>query len=112
MSERVAAGRAADLQPGESRRIEIDDDVVCVHNVDGVLYAISNVCPHAGASLHHGFIEEGRITCPWHGWSFPLSCEDPPRDGLYRYRVVEEDGALFIETPPVNAYTDGKSQWE
>lgn len=103
MSERIDAGIASELKPGESRRIEIEGDTIAIHNVAGEYFAISNICPHAGAALHHGFIEEGRISCPWHGWSFPLDSECDLRDGLYRYRVFEEDDRLYIETPPVNA---------
>jgi nitrite reductase (NADH) small subunit len=103
LSERISAGSATDLKPGETRRVEIEDDTVCIYNVEGTLYAVSNICPHAGAALHHGFIENGRVTCPWHSWSFPLSCEETLRDGLYRYRLHEEDGRLYIETPAVNA---------
>ena len=103
MSERISAGPAAELRPGAPIKIQSDDDVICVHNVDGAFYAISNHCPHAYAPLDQGFIENGRITCPWHGWSFPLSCEFSERDGVYRYRVLEEKGELFVEIPAVNA---------
>jgi nitrite reductase (NADH) small subunit len=103
MSERIAAGHAADLMPGESIQLKTDQDMISVFNVDGTFYATSNICPHAQAPLHEGFIEDGRITCPWHGWSFPLTCEYTDRDGLWRYRVIEENGELFIEIPAVNA---------
>lgn len=103
MTEHIDAGDATTLKPGESRRIEIEGDTVCIHNVGGTFHAISNICPHAGAALHFGFIENGRITCPWHGWSFPLDSECDLRDGLYRYRVHEDEDRLYIETPPVNA---------
>jgi len=103
MNDRLSAGQAADLSPGESIQLQTENDVICVHNVEGTFYAISDVCPHAQAQLHQGFIENGRITCPWHGWSFPLSCEYTDRDGLWRYRVVEEAGELFVEIPAVNA---------
>lgn len=103
MNKRLSAGQAADLLPGKSIRLETENDVIAVHNVEGTYYAISNICPHAQAPLDQGFIEQGRIACPWHGWSFPLSCEYSDRDGLWRYRVTEENGELFIELPAVNA---------
>jgi nitrite reductase (NADH) small subunit len=103
MSERVSAGKVEDISPGIPIKVHTEDDVICVHMVDGEFHAISNICPHAHAPLDQGFIENGRITCPWHGWSFPLSCEYSDRDGVYRYKVIQEDGELFIEIPAVNA---------
>ena len=103
MSERIFAGKKVDFSPGNSVKVQTDDDVICVHNVEGELFAISNICPHAHAPLDQGFIENGRITCPWHGWSFPLSCEYADRDGVHRYKVIEEGDEVFIEIPAVNA---------
>jgi nitrite reductase (NADH) small subunit len=102
---KVHAGKTSDLLPGERRRVEVEDDVICIYNVDGEFYATSNICPHAHGPLHQGFVENKRIACPWHGWSFPLDCDedDIPRDGLWRYRVHIENGDLYVETPAINA---------
>lgn len=99
MSERIYVGKLEDIGPGQSRVIVHRDDPIAVFNVDGAFFAVSNVCPHAAGPLEHGWIEEGRIICPWHGWSFPLSPEDPPNDGLARYRVVVEAGQVHVEYP-------------
>lgn len=72
---------------------------IAVFNVDGELFAINNLCPHAAGPLWQGFVENGRVTCPWHGWSFPLSPLDPPNDGLPRYPLRLDDGAIEIEIP-------------
>ena len=39
---------------------------ICLsHSQDG-FFAVQNVCPHAGASLHEGFINEyNEIVCPF-----------------------------------------------
>ncbi|MFP6598355.1 MAG: Rieske 2Fe-2S domain-containing protein [Candidatus Hydrogenedentota bacterium] len=105
MPIRVPAGKSDDLKSGETRRLEIEGDTVCVLNVEGAFYAISNICPHASAPMDQGFVENCRITCSWHGWSFQLDCpeDDIPRDGLWRYRIHVDDGDLFIETPAINA---------
>jgi NAD(P)H-dependent nitrite reductase small subunit len=34
---------------------------------------IDDTCPHAGGSLASGFIREGVVHCPWHGWPFRLA---------------------------------------
>ena len=99
----LSAGSASEIEPGQPKVIKTDDDVIAVHNIDGEYFAISNVCPHAGAPLSQGFIDNGRLTCPWHGWSFPLSPVDPPRDGILRYTVTIEDGEVRLALPPVRS---------
>jgi len=38
------------------------------------IYALSDVCPHAGAPLHEGTVDDDLcVTCPWHGSRFRLS---------------------------------------
>lgn len=73
---------------------------VCVACVDGELAALDNVCPHRGAPLSEGGIEDGRVVCPWHGWSF-----DPktgaeltnPRGGTTVYPVRVDGTDVLCE---------------
>ena len=51
------------------------------------------MCPHMGASLAGGFVEDGIVTCPWHYWRFRLAdgaWADNPRIkiGCYPVHVV------------------------
>jgi nitrite reductase/ring-hydroxylating ferredoxin subunit len=43
---------------------------VCIANVRGRVYAMDNVCPHQGAALGQGTVEQGFVVCPWHGFQF------------------------------------------
>ena len=36
----------------------------------GEYSAINDLCPHMGASLAAGYVEDGGVTCPWHAWRF------------------------------------------
>lgn len=56
--------------PNEAREFNAAGRVICVANVDGVLSAMDNVCLHRGGPLGQGFIERGKLICPWHGWEF------------------------------------------
>jgi nitrite reductase/ring-hydroxylating ferredoxin subunit/uncharacterized membrane protein len=40
---------------------------------DAPIQAIDATCSHAGGPLHKGAIEDGCVTCPWHGSVFRLS---------------------------------------
>ena len=58
--------------PGEAKEFPCPNDtkVVCVANVNGTLSALDNVCLHRGGPLAQGYLEDDKITCPWHGWQF------------------------------------------
>jgi nitrite reductase/ring-hydroxylating ferredoxin subunit len=70
--------------------------MICLANVSGRLFALDNVCPHQGAALGQGTVEQGYIVCPWHGYQLD------PRTGVavqdfmciaerYAIEVVGED---------------------
>jgi len=72
---------------------------ICLANVAGELYAVDNVCPHRQGPLHEGWIEEGQVVCPWHGWSFdPLSGVCTNAQGRVEpFGVKVEDGEVLIQ---------------
>ena len=62
----------AAVPPGTLRRLALPPFDVCVANVDGRIHAIEDACPHSGASLAEGRIEDGCVVCPGHGWAIDL----------------------------------------
>ncbi len=74
--------------------------MVALFNNNGEFQAIDDMCPHAGASLAEGWLDDGCVTCPWHAWQFRLE------DGAYiqnpRMKVdvfpVRVDGTDVIVT--------------
>ena len=42
----------------------------------GRVYAIGDVCSHAGGPLHEGTLEGRSVICPWHGSQFDLASGD------------------------------------
>ncbi|MEW6475704.1 MAG: Rieske (2Fe-2S) protein [Actinomycetota bacterium] len=73
---------------------------VVVVNDAGEFLAVDDTCPHAGGSLQEGHVDDGLIVCPLHSYSFDLrtgECLDDPALAVDRYRVVVEDGFLWLE---------------
>jgi nitrite reductase (NADH) small subunit/3-phenylpropionate/trans-cinnamate dioxygenase ferredoxin subunit len=96
MSEFHRVCRVGDLVEGEGRTVEVGNKLIAVFRDRGQLFAIDDVCPHMGASLGGGYLEEGIVTCPWHAWRFRLAdgaWADNPRIkiGCYPVRVVEDE---------------------
>ncbi len=103
MTKRIIVAACEDLVPGQAKAVQANGEHIALFNVEGAYHACSDVCPHAGAPLHQGFTSkdnEGNpfVTCPWHGWTFPLtpSARDRP-DGVARYRVHIREGMIELE---------------
>ena len=71
MSQWVRIGNVSEMPAeGAAKAFELPGAAVCVARVHGQLAALNDVCPHQGAPLSEGTIEDGRVVCSWHGWSF------------------------------------------
>jgi nitrite reductase (NADH) small subunit len=112
----VRVGTVADVRRDGCRVVEVAGKQVGVISVGQEFYAISDRCPHMGASMCTGslggtFVAAGAheyvygmddrvIRCPWHGWEFDLqtgrSLLEPARVGLRTYRVTQEDGEVVL----------------
>lgn len=61
-----------DLKVGEHQGLEVSGEKIMISNVEGTLYATSNLCPHVGAVLSPGDLSDGQIACPFHNWTFDV----------------------------------------
>jgi nitrite reductase/ring-hydroxylating ferredoxin subunit len=120
MARHVVA-RASEIPPGARKLVRLDGRGVVVFNVKGEFFALSDQCPHKGASLSGGkmtgLVESGGpgdytytrvgeiVRCPWHGWEFDVrtgrSYCDPRRMRLMQFNVTVEPGVKVVEGPYV-----------
>lgn len=98
----IHIGPADAFPEGTIRRIDVDPvGAVAVICQDQRLFAVSDRCPHADASLSEGFTERGRIVCPVHFAEFDLTTGQPfnapPGCGhLPSYEVRRRGTDLFL----------------
>ena len=59
-------------KPGDFATLDmLRDSIVAIRGKDGVVRAFANACRHRGSKLLDGAGScRGRITCPYHGWSY------------------------------------------
>jgi nitrite reductase/ring-hydroxylating ferredoxin subunit len=69
----VIVARVADVAPGTAKAVVVGEREIALFNIGGTFYALDNTCPHQGGPLAEGWIEEDRVTCPWHAWTFRLA---------------------------------------
>jgi 3-phenylpropionate/trans-cinnamate dioxygenase ferredoxin subunit len=58
------------LANGENKVIDVEGTDVAVFKIDGLCYAIEDVCTHDGAEIASGILEGDEIICPRHGARF------------------------------------------
>src|SRR5262245_35144223 len=107
MAEFQTVCRVSELADGESTVVSVNGKLVALFCQGGQYYAIDDVCPHMGASLSDGHVENGVVTCPWHAWRFRLSdgiWADNPRGklgvGCYAVRAVQDEVQVQLPEPP------------
>ncbi len=94
--------RTDELAEGEGKTVAVGDRLIAVFRTDGCYHAIDDCCPHMGASLSGGYVENGIVTCPWHAWRFRLAdgaWADNPRIKIGCYPARAQGDAVQVETP-------------
>src|SRR3954466_7625140 len=85
----------------------LGENLVLFRDAQGRFGLIERHCPHRGADLAYGRLEDGGLRCAFHGWLFDVSgrCLDTPAEPegsrmcehirQRSYPVVEKSGILF-----------------
>jgi len=98
MALRRVCGKS-ELAPGEVKRLE--DPAVAVFNVEGTLFAISDTCTHAEASLSEGRVSGETVECPLHGACFDLRTGEaltpPAIEPVQTFRVLAQEDVIYVE---------------
>jgi 5,5'-dehydrodivanillate O-demethylase len=128
----IVVGTAQELYDIPQAVKVLGEDLVLFRDQFGKLGLLGEHCPHRGASLEYGDIEDGGLRCPYHGWLFSvqgqcLEMPAEPKDSKFAdkvkhlsYPVTELGGLIFAymgpdEPPPLPNYAplvDRGSQWQ
>ncbi|MBK9332277.1 MAG: Rieske (2Fe-2S) protein [Ignavibacteria bacterium] len=96
--------KVSEIYNRKGRRFELDDEnEIAVFKADGEIYVVDNICPHNHTSqMYDGYIEEGYISCPVHGFRFNIKTGEQPTKQGCRLRTFEhrtEGDYLFVKIP-------------
>jgi len=102
MSEFVTVAKVGAIPTGQGATFKMGDRLVAVFNRGESYSAIDDLCPHMGASLGAGQLdEEGKVTCPWHAWRFDVCdgtwCDNPSlKIDAYEVRVKGNEIQVLV----------------
>src|SRR5687767_5556805 len=106
MSDFQTVCKVNDIPQGEGRTVQVGGKLIALFNDNGDYRAIDDTCPHMGASLSGGYLENGIVTCPWHAWRYRLSdgaWADNPKLKIGCYAVRVEGDQVQIQVPASNS---------
>jgi nitrite reductase/ring-hydroxylating ferredoxin subunit len=93
------AASTGEIPPGTGRLVEVAGEEIALFNFDGAYHAVSDLCPHRGASLAEGFLDGGKVFCPLHCFDFDLKtgeCATVPPLRVRTYEVKVEGQDVFV----------------
>ncbi len=100
MSDWVNVAPAAELPPGSSRVVNVENAQIAVFNLEGQYYAIEDVCTHDGGELASGTCEGDAIVCPRHGARFSIKTgavlAPPAYEPVATFPVRVENGMVQV----------------
>jgi len=88
------------LDVGQVTTVQVGHSTICLTRTEQGYGAINNRCPHQGGPLGDGFLQDGCVVCPWHGYEYdpqtgatPAEFDDPP---VTSYPVEVRDGGVWV----------------
>lgn len=91
--------KVSELKENQGRRFLINEVDIAIFKNNEEVFAVSNNCPHQHTTvIYDGFVEDGCVVCPAHGWMFNLKTGKQPTGarGLDSYPVKIIDGEVFV----------------
>jgi nitrite reductase/ring-hydroxylating ferredoxin subunit len=89
-----------DLSENKGKRFIIEENEIAIFLVAGEVFALSNHCPHQhSAMIYDGFLADGCVVCPAHGWMFNLKTGKTPEggNGLESYETMVMGKDVYID---------------
>ncbi|QDU55969.1 Rieske (2Fe-2S) protein [Aeoliella mucimassa] len=103
MTDFQTIAKVGSLAEGQGTSLEHQGRLIALFLHKGEYFAIDDRCPHQGASLGAGYLDdEGAVACPWHAWRFSI-CDgtwcDNPRLKVDSYEIRVEGDEIQVRLP-------------
>jgi nitrite reductase/ring-hydroxylating ferredoxin subunit len=98
--EFVTVAKTCELPPGQMKWVAVDRERVVLANVEGVFYALRDVCGHKNAPLSRGKLVGHLIECPLHFAQFDVRTGElvngPVSTAIPTYEVRVEGNTVCV----------------
>ncbi|HEY9855198.1 MAG TPA: aromatic ring-hydroxylating dioxygenase subunit alpha [Stenomitos sp.] len=102
------AAESAELKGKPLARMIDGEPLVLFREASGQVGVLRDRCSHRNVQLSRGWVKDGCLTCPYHGWKFdadgqcvqiPALCADDPlpkKSAVPSYPVIEQQGYIWV----------------
>jgi nitrite reductase/ring-hydroxylating ferredoxin subunit len=101
MEDFVPVKKVSELSPGKMTWVSVEGERVLLANVDGMYYALEDVCGHQRVALSRGLLEGHEVECPLHFARFDVRTGElingPISDDVRTYDVRVEDDTVYVK---------------
>lgn len=96
----IDAIAVAAMPSGDVIGIAVGGKDIALYEVEGEIFATSNICTHGHARMSDGFLEGREIECPLHQGKFDVCSGKalcaPLTEDIPTYPVRIENGRIFV----------------
>lgn len=102
------AAEASELKAKPLARVLAGEQIVLFRDASGRAAALRDRCSHRNVQLSRGWVKDGCLTCPYHGWRFepsgtcaqipalPPDAPIPRKSAVPSYPLIEQQGYLWV----------------
>ena len=93
--------KVGDVPEGRGLTVQLGDRRLAIFKAGPGWEVLDARCPHRGGPLGEGWVENGKVYCPLHGWDFELAtgrCGENPEKSVEHFpaRVVNGEIQIYI----------------
>lgn len=100
MAEFVKVAKKSELPDDTGTCVQAGGRDIALFKVDGKVYAIDSICPHAGGPIAEGGLNGDMAMCPWHGWEFSVKtgeCAFNSEIKQEKFEVKEDGDDIYVK---------------
>lgn len=93
----------SEVPEGGATKVEMDDFIFAIYNVEGEFFVTDDTCTHGPGSLSEGYLDGHVIECDFHNGCFDIRNGEvvapPCLIPLRTYAVVPDETKVVVEIP-------------
>jgi glutamate synthase domain-containing protein 2/CDGSH-type Zn-finger protein len=112
---RIRVAVFSELEDRKPTPAEVEGVDLVVIRVDKKVSVLTGICPHMGALMADGFVENEKLVCSLHEWQYDLSTGanvEKEQTGLHRFESRIENDEVLVVIDEITKWNQEQNQTE